>query len=143
MSSPAGNSPSILEQVTFFSLGTRMVYFSRAPAVDSVGAMRIWPNANELNATVIALPRRNRFMNGCCICLSSFCTLGNPPHYLNPADSSKPANLLVAPCILLPQNRVRQSSSSADGRSPASLPNPYLSLSTAARIWAEVVYAKV
>src|ERR1039457_627599 len=103
MSSPAGNSPSILEQVTFFSLGTRMVYFSRAPAVDSVGAMRIWPNANEPNATVIALPRRNRFMNGCCIWLYSFSMLGNPPHYLNPADSPKLANHLVTPGILLPK----------------------------------------
>src|SRR5579864_6245051 len=84
MSSPAGNSPSILEQVTCFSLGTRMVYFSRAPVVDSVGAIRIWPNAKEAKANVRAPPSRNPFMNRGCIWLSSSLR-SRPPHYSNPA----------------------------------------------------------
>src|SRR5579862_286097 len=72
MSSPAGNSPSILEQGTCFSLGTRMVYFSRAPAVDSVGAIRIWPNASEPNARRIAALRKYRFTNSRCIGIVPF-----------------------------------------------------------------------
>src|SRR5665213_381946 len=87
MSSPAGNSPSIFEQVTCFSLGTRMVYFSRAPAVDSVGAIRIWPNANEPNIRVTTVPSRNRFTNSRCMWLWSFLCLGIQPTTLEPAES--------------------------------------------------------
>src|SRR2546427_1535438 len=56
MLTPLGNSPSIRIDATCFSLGTRIVYFSRAPWVDSVGAILICANARGLASSVIAAP---------------------------------------------------------------------------------------
>jgi hypothetical protein len=42
-------------QIAFVVQHQMELYFSREPVVDSVGAIRIWLNANELNTTVITV----------------------------------------------------------------------------------------
>src|SRR5438034_1486095 len=60
MLTPLGNSPSIRTVATCFSLGTRIVYFSRAPCVDSAGRILMCANAAWLNIHVIAVARDTR-----------------------------------------------------------------------------------
>src|ERR1700733_12547466 len=54
MSSPAGNSPSTRIVATCFSFGTRIVYFSRAPGADSVGAILICARVREAHVSATA-----------------------------------------------------------------------------------------
>src|SRR5882672_5532812 len=71
MLTPLGNSPSTRIVATCFSLGTGMVYFSRAPCVDSAGRILIWANARSPASNVIAALNTTRSSHRMVILFSS------------------------------------------------------------------------
>lgn len=84
----------MFEERTCFSLGARMVYFSRD--IDSAGAIRMWPYANEPNARVITPRSKNRFLMYLLHTIDPACEEFRPLSYLpkispvenHPADRS-------------------------------------------------------